>query len=145
MLNKDLEQIITEYKAMINNKPLPAASKKFDSPAEQKKKPPVSSSTQIDRLIEDITSSGLLFSKQMLARFVSSLATKPFVILTGLSGSGKTKLAQAFAKWICLEDSRYCIVPVGADWTNREPLLGYRNALKPVVSIISANLFKKAI
>ncbi|MBK8819747.1 MAG: AAA family ATPase [Saprospiraceae bacterium] len=57
--------------------------------------------------------------------------TKPFVILTGLSGSGKTKLAQSFVQWICQDESQYCIIPVGADWTNREPLLGYPNALKP--------------
>ena len=62
-------------------------------------------------------------------RFISSLLTKPFVILTGLSGSGKTKLAQAFAMWICQNDLQYRIVPVGADWTNREPLLGFPNAL----------------
>jgi 5-methylcytosine-specific restriction endonuclease McrBC GTP-binding regulatory subunit McrB len=53
------------------------------------------------------------------------------VILSGLSGSGKTKLAQAFVQWVCQNDSQYCILPVGADWTNREPLLGYPNALKP--------------
>ncbi len=75
--------------------------------------------------------SGLLFRKDFITRFISSLITKPFVILSGLSGSGKTKLAQAFAQWICQDDSQYCIVPVGADWTNREPLLGYPNALKP--------------
>jgi 5-methylcytosine-specific restriction endonuclease McrBC GTP-binding regulatory subunit McrB len=57
------------------------------------------------------------------------------LILTGLSGSGKTKLAQAFAQWICYKEDegkaneQYCILPVGADWTNREPLLGYPNAL----------------
>lgn len=74
---------------------------------------------------------GLQFSDQILYRFISSLTTKPFVILSGLSGSGKTKLAQAFTHWICQDISQYCIVPVGADWTNREPLLGYPNALKP--------------
>lgn len=51
--------------------------------------------------------------------------------LTGLSGSGKTKLAQTFAHWICANISQYCLIPVGADWTNREPLLGYPNALEP--------------
>lgn len=75
--------------------------------------------------------SGLIFSHSLVIRFVSSLITKPFVILSGLSGSGKTKLAQAFAQWICQDESQYCIVPVGADWTNREPLLGYPNALQP--------------
>ena len=73
---------------------------------------------------------GLIYSEKLITRFISSLLTKPFVILTGLSGSGKTKLAQAFVQWICQEESQYRIIPVGADWTNREPLLGYPNALK---------------
>ena len=72
---------------------------------------------------------GLIFSTQLIQRFVASLCTKPFVICSGLSGSGKTKLAQAFVQWITSDESQYVIVPVGADWTNREPLLGYPNAL----------------
>jgi len=72
---------------------------------------------------------GLIFSPQLIQRFIASLCTKPFVICSGLSGSGKTKLAQAFAQWITANESQYVIVPVGADWTNREPLLGYPNAL----------------
>jgi 5-methylcytosine-specific restriction protein B len=74
--------------------------------------------------------SGLKYNKELLFRFTSSIITKPFVILTGLSGSGKTKLAQAFAMWICQSKSQFKIVPVGADWTNREPLLGYPNSLE---------------
>lgn len=70
-------------------------------------------------------------NEKLSIRFISSLLAKPFVILTGLSGSGKTKLAQAFAIWICEDENQYCMVPVGADWTNREPLLGFPNALKP--------------
>lgn len=73
--------------------------------------------------------SGLIFSPQLIQRFVASLCTKPFVICTGLSGSGKTKLSQAFTQWITADKSQYEIVSVGADWTNREPLLGYPNAL----------------
>lgn len=79
----------------------------------------------------EICSSGLKYKRGLVNRFIASLLTKPFVILTGLSGSGKTKLAQAFVQWICQNENQYCIVPVGADWTNREPLLGYPNALKP--------------
>ncbi|MCG2459392.1 AAA family ATPase [Flavobacteriaceae bacterium F89] len=74
---------------------------------------------------------GLRYDGKLITRYIASLLTKPFVILTGLSGSGKTKLAQAFVQWICQDKSQYEIVPVGADWTNREPLLGYPNALKP--------------
>ena len=51
-------------------------------------------------------------------------------ILSGLSGSGKTKLAQAFTYWITENENQYCIIPVGADWTNREPILGFPNSLE---------------
>jgi 5-methylcytosine-specific restriction protein B len=74
---------------------------------------------------------GLIFDVQLIQRFVASLYTKPFVICSGLSGSGKTKLAQAFVQWICASEKQYKIIPVGADWTNREPLLGYPNGLDP--------------
>ena len=84
---------------------------------------------QIDTFFNNLVLSGLSYSKSLITRFSSSLLTKPFVILTGLSGSGKTKLAQAFVQWICQDDSQYRIIPVGADWTNREPLLGYPNGL----------------
>lgn len=82
---------------------------------------------------------GLNYSNTLITRYIASLATKPFVLLSGLSGSGKTKLAQAFAQWIAQEDSQYCIVPVGADWTNREPLLGYVNALNNEEYILPEN------
>lgn len=79
----------------------------------------------------NVFESGLFYSHQLISRFCASLLTKPFVILTGLSGSGKTKLAQVFVQWICEDKNQYKIIPVGADWTNREPLLGYQNGLDP--------------
>lgn len=79
---------------------------------------------------DSLRKSGLNYSDLLVTRLAASLITKPFVILTGLSGSGKTKLAQSFVQWICNDELQYLILPVGADWTNREPLLGYPNALK---------------
>ena len=86
---------------------------------------------QAIHFFEALGNANLKYNPIFVNRFLSSLVTKPFVILTGLSGSGKTKLAQAFVQWSCQEVSQYRIIPVGADWTNREPLLGYPNALKP--------------
>jgi len=58
----------------------------------------------LEELIQESSRSfdaaGLVISPSMVRRFVASLLTKRFVILTGLSGSGKTKLAQAFASWL---------------------------------------------
>ncbi|MGA0369806.1 MAG: McrB family protein, partial [Kiritimatiellia bacterium] len=48
---------------------------------------------------------GLSFSPGLLLMFYAALEAKPFVILTGLSGSGKTQLALAFARWITNLDS----------------------------------------
>jgi len=90
-----------------------------------------STGLSVDAFYEAATSVMLKLPKDSTTAFISSLCTKPFVILTGLAGSGKTKLAQAFASWIVVnEEEQVCMVPVGADWTNREPLLGYPNALE---------------
>jgi len=82
-----------------------------------------------DAFQEKARESSLNFDPLLILRFIASLTSKPFVILSGLSGSGKTKIAQSFARWVCESDSQYKIVPVGADWTNREPLVGYPNGL----------------
>ncbi len=84
----------------------------------------------VKKVENDLENCGLRMPEKMLFRFICSLLTKPFVILTGLSGSGKTKLAQAFTKWICESEIQYKLIPVGSDWTNREALLGFPNALE---------------
>lgn len=89
----------------------------------------ISKPFSFEQFHSEASSAGLQLNEGTIIRFISSLLTKPFVILTGLSGSGKTKLAQAFAMWICENENQYCIVPVGADWINREPLLGFPNSL----------------
>ena len=54
----------------------------------------------IPQLKSSLDASGLQYNSDLLTRFVASLLTKPFVILTGLSGSGKTKIAEALAVWL---------------------------------------------
>ena len=48
----------------------------------------------------DFVSAGLAVQPEFLRRITASLLAKRFLILTGLSGSGKTKVAQSFARWI---------------------------------------------
>lgn len=80
--------------------------------------------------------SGLTYDLTLIGRFVAALLSKPFVVLTGLSGSGKTKLAQAFTQWLVGENT--CrLIPVGADWMNNEKLLGYPNALDATNYVMS--------
>jgi 5-methylcytosine-specific restriction protein B len=85
----------------------------------------------IARIISLIAETGLLYTPTLIKRFAFSLMSKQFAILSGLAGSGKTQLALAFASALIQDDKQMCVVPVGADWTNREPLLGFPNALQP--------------
>jgi len=129
VLNDDLDNLLSIYKNQEINTPSPI---EIDELLEQE-------DFNILKFIEDTKESGLLFTNKLVTRFIGSLITKPFVLLSGLSGSGKTKLAQTFAKWVCENESQYCVVPVGADWTNREPLLGYENALDSEEYILPEN------
>ena len=126
VFKSDLDNIIKVYKTQFEGKKIT--------------KTPTITMLQADFSIaqfqSDISLSGLVFSETLISRFIASLITKPFVLLTGLSGSGKTKIAQSFVKWICEDESQYKIIPVGSDWTNREPLLGYPNGLNPTEYIL---------
>ena len=58
------------------------------------------SSMLISQLNSYLTAHGFHFPLDLLTSYYLSLQTKPFVILTGISGTGKTKLAQLFAEWM---------------------------------------------
>lgn len=127
-INDDLNALIAIYKLSLL-KSEPKQEKKGIKNLNQNETSIKQIEFNIEAFQTTTKNAGLIFSPQLIQRFVASLCTKPFVICTGLSGSGKTKLAQAFTEWISADESQYAIIPVGADWTNREPLLGYPNAL----------------
>ena len=51
------------------------------------------------KLAESLEQAGLLFSQELVANYVLSLQTKRFAILTGISGTGKTRIARAVAEY----------------------------------------------
>lgn len=75
----------------------------------------------------------LAYSEAFVRRFIAAVQAKKFVVLTGLSGSGKTQLAMAFCEWMTnrqIQDNPNAkLVAVGADWTNNEKMLGYQDAM----------------
>lgn len=63
------------------------------------------------------------------SRYILSLLAKPFVILSGNSGTGKTRIALRFAKYLETGINNTLLIPVGADWTDNTKILGYFNPL----------------
>ena len=96
---------------------------------------PKSSSGGVSGIVREfhaLCDGNLKINPTVLTRLAASMLSKRFLILTGLAGSGKTKLAQAFARWLTPLDSECAtIVPVGADWTGNENILGYPDGLQP--------------
>jgi hypothetical protein len=53
----------------------------------------------VSKCWRDLQAANFRCEKDFLQRLIAALFAKRFVILTGLAGSGKTKLAQALARW----------------------------------------------
>jgi energy-coupling factor transporter ATP-binding protein EcfA2 len=89
-------------------------------------------------------SKGFQYQPEEVANFYLALKTKPFVILAGISGTGKSRLPKMFAKAIGMEDEQVPLVPVRPDWTDGSELLGFTgldNIFKPqslTLAIINA-------
>lgn len=78
----------------------------------------------IDRIKEYIRIEGFEYDDGTIENYYLSLKTKPFVILAGTSGTGKTKLVKLFAEAI---GAKYKIVSVRPDWSDSSDLFGHTN------------------
>jgi len=109
-------------------------------------------------LYGDLMASSVRAEQATVLRLMATLLSKRFLILTGLAGSGKTKLAQAMAHWMTPDpdwidagdqgkgknpNPYYSLVPVGPDWTGNENIIGYPDGLdgrryitKPALELI---------
>lgn len=58
-----------------------------------------------DAFFDAVDSADLTMERSVSAALCAALHSKPFLILTGLSGSGKTHLAMAFTKWISKKET----------------------------------------
>mgnify|MGYP002395606076 CR=1 FL=1 len=63
----------------------------------------------------------------LLANFHALLETRDLIILSGLSGSGKTNLVKAYAN---ATGNAYRVIPVKPNWTSAEDLIGFYNPLQ---------------
>ncbi len=81
----------------------------------------------IDHIHSYIEGKGFFYKKEDVKNLFLSLRTKPFVILSGISGTGKTKVMELFAESIGAneDNNRFSLIPVRPDWSDSSDLLGY--------------------
>ncbi|MBT2739186.1 MrcB family domain-containing protein [Bacillus sp. ISL-77] len=81
----------------------------------------------IDHIYSYIRSKGFLYKREEVINLFLSIKTKPFVILSGISGTGKTKMVQWFAESVGAteENGQFSLIPIRPDWNDGSDVLGY--------------------
>ncbi|MGD2276279.1 MrcB family domain-containing protein [Bacillus wiedmannii] len=124
-LVEDLEEMLRYYEGFIVYK---KEGTKYEMIYERKEVY-LDQQSIIDHVSSYIQSKGFFYEKKDLVNFFLSLKTKPFVILSGISGTGKTKIVQWFAESLGAteENGQFTLIPVRPDWSDSSDLLGYVN------------------
>lgn len=78
----------------------------------------------LEKIKQYIEAKGFTYKDNLVENFYLSLKSKPFVILAGTSGTGKTKLVKLFAEAI---GANYKLVSVHPDWSDSSDLFGHVN------------------
>jgi energy-coupling factor transporter ATP-binding protein EcfA2 len=90
---------------------------------------PLSVKEQLDAINSYIKQRGFTFPSNLIENLFLSLRSKPFVILAGVSGTGKTKLVKLFAEALgaTRDNNQFVLIPVRPDWSDPSDLLGYKD------------------
>jgi len=84
------------------------------------------SEPDLDTITTYIAKVGLHLSDRTVRRYHAAVRSRGFVILAGVSGTGKTWLAESYAKTI---GARLAVVRVAPNWNSNEDLLGWTSPL----------------
>ncbi|MDA1846756.1 DUF3578 domain-containing protein [Bacillus cereus] len=140
-LVEDLEEMLRYYEGYIAYK---EEGTKYEMIYERKEVY-LDQQSIIEHVSSYIQSKGFFYEKKDLINFFLSLKTKPFVILSGISGTGKTKIVQWFAESLGAteENGQFTLIPVRPDWSDSSDLLGYVNLQgefqeRPLIKVLEA-------
>lgn len=132
VLFADLEVLLETYERYMSSElprafregaaPNPAAQEDAAVPASAVPDSEFDPTAGMTALWNAIRASGFVFQPWQLAQYVAAVRTKPFVILAGITGTGKSKLPRLIAEFT---GGRSELVPVRPDWTDSAEVLGY--------------------
>ncbi|MBS6022529.1 MAG: AAA family ATPase [Paeniclostridium sordellii] len=83
----------------------------------------------LERINMYIKNNGYICTYEKILNLFLSLKTKPFVILAGISGTGKSKIVRLFAESLgaTTENKQFNMISVRPDWNDGTELMGYKN------------------
>ena len=123
-LQNDLRLMMDIYKEYVNGKAENTEIIDVEVGEEQ-----LSTKDTLDQIKKYIAAKGFTFNEGLVENYYLSLKSKPFVILAGTSGTGKTRLVRLFAEAIgaTSQNGRYKLVSVRPDWSDSSDLFGHVN------------------
>ena len=123
-LQNDLRLMMDIYKEYVNGKAENIEIIDVEVGEEQ-----LSTKDTLDQIKKYIAAKGFTFNEGLVENYYLSLKSKPFVILAGTSGTGKTRLVRLFAEAIgaTSQNGRYKLVSVRPDWSDSSDLFGHVN------------------
>lgn len=113
---------------------------------EEEKEVTFSVSDYIEKIKTYIASEGFNYEDGLIENFYLSLKSKPFVILAGTSGTGKTRLVKLFSKAVgaTTENGHFKMVSVRPDWSDSTDLFGHVDLNGKFVSGVIIDFVKRA-
>ncbi|MGD6780081.1 McrB family protein [Sutcliffiella horikoshii] len=86
----------------------------------------------LELLYSHTQDAGLIYRKENLINFHTSMKSSSLVILSGMSGTGKTKLVELYSQSLGLKGEQLTVIPVSPSWTSDSDLIGYADTLNMV-------------
>lgn len=128
-LIEDLEEMVEYYKQYVSlkefssNETDPIEPMQVKAPSLEK----LNSKEVINQIDTYIASKGFYYKREEVENLYLSLKTKPFVILSGISGTGKTMIVKWLAESVgaTKDNGQFTLIPVRPDWNDSSDLLGY--------------------
>lgn len=85
----------------------------------------------LKHFIDKLTNENLVYNPKDIINFHTAMKTSKLVILSGMSGTGKSKLIKAYANSIGLKDN-FKFIPVSPSWTEDSDIIGYADTLNMI-------------
>jgi energy-coupling factor transporter ATP-binding protein EcfA2 len=106
----------------------------------------IDNSEALNHINDYIKNQGYTYTHEQLSNLYLSLKTKPFVILAGISGTGKSKIVRLLAESLgaTSENNQFNMISVRPDWNDSTELIGYKNLEDKFIQGYLTKIIQKA-